>query len=256
MIDDPAPRPQESSRRDLLKKGAAGAAVAWVAPTVLSVQGAAAQSAGGGGGIQPTDPTDSVYLYTGPAPFFPLTYNQFQAAVSPRPFSGPNATLPGSYTGIALMYIAGNTVMPSPAEMAAMLAYIQGGGRVLLDSDYSSFPTLNNTASAILAGLGASMSYVPASLDGGCGTTTANVVPGPFSTGLGGGGPVSFASTGDIAVAGPAAVILNGNVGQPLIAYQQIGAGVVFYTSDTQTFDDICGPWASGNSQLVANILS
>ena len=242
-----------STRRDILKKGAIGATAAWVAPTVLSVQGAAAQSAGGG--ILPPDPQGGIYEYIGPAPFFsPLTRNTFAAALAPRPFTAQQATLPASYAGISLLYIAGNTVVPSPTEMAALLAYVTGGGRVLIDSDFGDFSNLNNTANAILASLGVSMSYVSATLDIPCSTTT-NVVPGPFSTGLAG-LPMKLATTGDIAVASPAAVIVNGNSGQPLLAYQQLGSGVVFFTSDTQTFDDqYCG-WPVGTTQLAQNLLS
>lgn len=241
----------ETTRRDLLKKGAVGGAVAWVAPTVLSVQGAAAQS--GGVIVPPAPPTGSVYVYIGPAPFFGgIGFSQFASAVG-RPLVANQSSLPANYSNVAVVLIADNTTPPSGPDAAALLAYLQAGGRVIVQTDANGFSSLNSAAAAWIAALGGSTTYVSGAFDSGCGFVATSITAHPRTAGV---STIGYAYTGDLAPNG-AQVLATGVSGQVLVTLQQIGAGLLVVTADVNLFGDGCGQYAgNGNGQLANNLLA
>ena len=240
-----------STRRNVLKLAAVGGATAWAAPAIISVQGAAAQSAGVV--VPPAPQNGSVYVYIGASPRFGgLNYTRFATAVS-RPLVADQATLPADYSNVAVVIIADNTTLPSEPAQSELLTYLQAGGRVIVQGDADIYATVNTAANAWIAALGGSSTVVPASLDPNCTKVTTAITVHPRTAGV---STLAYAWTSHLTPNG-AQVLVTGISGQVLVALQQIGAGLLMTLPDLSVFYDGCPDlYTHGNGQLAVNFLA
>lgn len=134
------------------------------------------------------------------------------------------------------------------SQLSALDSFVNGGGRLVLNSDGQYFENYQSNVNAVLSSLGSSMVNVDGAYDSGYHTTT-NIVPNPFTAGV---SSVLYGYTSQIA--GGTGLVL-GLSGQTFIAYQAIGSGYVFAIADSNTGDGL-GQSQYGNNQLYLNFLN
>jgi hypothetical protein len=133
------------------------------------------------------------------------------------------------------------------SQLSALDSYVQGGGRVLLNSDGAGFENYQGSVNAVLSSLGSSIVNVDGAYDGGY-HVTSNILANPFTAGV---SSVFYAYTS--ALTGGTGLVL-GVSSQDFISYQAIGAGYVFVIADSNTGDGLSQPY--GNQQLYLNFLN
>ena len=111
------------------------------------------------------------------------------------------------------------------SQLSAIDSYVNGGGRLIINSDGQGFEDAQTAVNAILASLGSSIVNVDGAFDSGFHKTT-NFISGPFTAGV---TTINNAYTSEF-TGGNA--LAYGVSDQVFIAYQQIGAGYVFAIAD------------------------
>jgi hypothetical protein len=150
-------------------------------------------------------------------------------------FSGQGYTvnqLTASFTSLAGANLA---ILSDPegfgsAQLSAIDSYVNGGGRLIINSDGTGFEGAQTGVNNILTSLGSSIVNVDAGYDVGYHNTT-NVVSGPFTAGV---TSINYGYTSYLTGGTPVAYGISG---QLFIADQQIGAGYVFAIADFNTAD-------------------
>ena len=134
------------------------------------------------------------------------------------------------------------------SQLSALDSYVNGGGRLLLNSDGNGFQYYQGNVNAILSSLGSSMVNVNGAYDSGYHVTT-NILANPFTAGV---SSILYGYTS--ALTGGTGLVL-GVGGQDFISYQAIGPGYVFVIADSNTGDGLNQP-TYGNQQLYLNFLN
>jgi hypothetical protein len=147
-------------------------------------------------------------------------------------------------------------ILPGPVGLSAgqislVDAYVNGGGRLLLNSDYGPQDDLGIAAvNTVLMSLGSSIVNQSTSSNPGY-YDTSDIVVNPFTTGV---ADVNYADTSSL-TGGTALVFGNPvtDLGQEFIAYQTIGAGYVFVIADTNVQVNISSTTTNNNGVLYCN---
>jgi hypothetical protein len=194
---------------------------------------------------------DTVDIYDGlGADFAPL--NTF--------FTGQGNTvnqITSSFTSLAgaqfvILSEPGYSYDLSATQLATVDAYVDGGGRLLINSEFVGFCAACITeTNTILTSLGSSIVNSATSSNGGY-HDTSDIVSNPFTAGV---TDVNYADTSSIVSGGTALVYGNPitDLGQEFIAYQAIGAGDVFVIADSNTADNINSTTTNNNGVLYCD---
>jgi hypothetical protein len=141
----------------------------------------------------------------------------------------------------------------SDAQLATIDAYVAGGGRLLLNSEYDSFsPNGITTDNLILASLGSTMSILSSSSVVGY-HDTADIVSNSFTAGV---HSINYGDTSSISLGSGTALVYGDPATddtQLFIAYQAIGAGDVFVIADSDTADNINSTTTNNNGILYCD---
>lgn len=141
----------------------------------------------------------------------------------------------------------------SAGQLATIDAYVAGGGRLLLNSEYDSYPPNGIAAdNQILASLGSTMSILSTSSVTGY-HNTADIVSNAFTAGV---SLINYGDTSSISL-GSGTALAYGDPGtdntQLFVAYQAIGAGDVFVITDSDTADNINSTTTNNNGILYCD---
>jgi len=146
---------------------------------------------------------------------------------------------------------SGTPLSLSPSQLAAIDAYVAGGGRLLLNSDGAEAYQLSvNAVNTILTSLGSSIVNQSTTSQTGYRDTT-HILANAFTTGV---LDVNYGYTSSL-TGGTALVFGNSTTdnGQEFIAYQAIGAGYVFVSGDVDIADNINSTTTNNNGILYCN---
>lgn len=138
----------------------------------------------------------------------------------------------------------------SASQLSAIDAYVDGGGHLLLNSEWSAFSSDITGVNTILTSLGSSIVNLSTESNGGY-HDTSDIVASPFTAGV---TDVNYADTSSL-TGGTALVYGNPvtDLGQEFIAYQAIGAGDVFVIADSDTADNINSTTTNNNGVLYCD---
>jgi hypothetical protein len=175
-------------------------------------------------------------------------------------FTGQGNTvnqITSSFTSLAgaqfvILGVPGYAYYLSAAQIATVDAYVEGGGRLLINSEWTGYcPGCISETNTILASLGSSIVNAATSSNGGFHDTT-DIVANPFTAGV---SDVNYADTSSLVAGGTALVYGNPitDDGQEFIAYQGIGAGDVFVIADSNTADNINSTTTNNNGVLYCD---
>jgi hypothetical protein len=139
----------------------------------------------------------------------------------------------------------------SPVQLTALDNYVNGGGRLLTNSEwYPTFSTEITETNAILAALGSSIFNQNTASNVGF-HDTSDILSNPFTAGV---GDVNYADTSSLTGGTP---LVFGNpvtdLGQEFIAYEAIGSGDVFVIADSNTATNINFTATNNNGLLYCN---
>ncbi len=174
-------------------------------------------------------------------------------------FTGQGNTvnqITSSFTSFAgaqfvILNVPGYSYDLSGAQLATVDAYVDGGGRLLINSEYDTFcPGCAAETNTILASLGSSIFNVAGSSVVGY-HDTSDIVANPFTAGV---SDVNYGDTSSLT--GGTALVYGDPVtddGQLFIAYQAIGAGDVFVIADSDTADNINSTATNNNGILYCD---
>lgn len=156
-----------------------------------------------------------------------------------------------SLGGANFVIIQEPTTALSTSQLATIDAYVNGGGRLLLNTEYVGYsPAAIAAANSLLASLGSTIVNQSTSSNGGF-HDTSDIVANPFTAGV---SSINYAATSSL-TGGTALVFGNPvtDLGQEFIAYQAIGAGDVFVIADSNTADNISSTTTNNNGVLYCN---
>jgi len=156
--------------------------------------------------------------------------------------------------GAKLTIISLPSAVPSASQLAALSSYVQGGGRLLLNSEHSLLfsPQIGNV-NAILSALGSSISNQLTDFDSGPHMTTT-ILSDPFTEGV---HSIFYAATSSLT---GGIELVAGVSCQDFIARQGLGSGQLFVIADTNTADGLSGSSVDcfdcvDNARLYLNFL-
>lgn len=162
-------------------------------------------------------------------------------------------------TGVDLLWAVQPADAYTAAELAAMSAFVAGGGDIAFMGEHGTFaPAQNTRINAALASLGATMTINNQLVDSGF--RTASVQDGQIkahalTTGV---NSYQYAAFAPITVSGSAEVLMTGeeNPATIMMAYQRLGAGFIFLITDQNVFDNAPN-WNGGfdNARMFQNLL-
>ena len=134
----------------------------------------------------------------------------------------------------------------SSGEVSNLVSYVNGGGRLVLGSEFHPFSDPSITATnKVLTALGSSIVNNFDEFDDGFHTTT-NILTSPFTAGV---SSIDYAATSSLSGGTP---LVNGVSGQTFVAFQKIGLGYVFVVADSNLAGEVNDP-TFGNGQLFLN---
>jgi hypothetical protein len=139
----------------------------------------------------------------------------------------------------------------SSGQLSTIDSYVDGGGRLLLESEYSTYsPTAIGQVNAILTSLGSSIQNLSTSSQTGY-HDTSDIMSSPFTAGV---HDVNYGDTSSLTGGTP---LVYGNPstdnGQLFIAYSAIGSGDVFVIADSDTVDNINSTTTNNNGILYCD---
>jgi hypothetical protein len=142
----------------------------------------------------------------------------------------------------------------TPAQIATVDAYVTGGGRLLINSEWEGYcPGCITETNTILASLGSTIVNDATASNSGI-HDTSDIVANPFTAGV---SDVNYADTSSLTVGAGSTALVYGNPvtddGQLFIAYQPIDAGDVFVIADSDTADNINATTTNNNGILYCN---
>jgi len=160
-----------------------------------------------------------------------------------------------SFSGANFVILSEPGFALSAAQLSAIDAYVNSGGHLLLNSEWSVDPLLgfNNEiagVNTILTSLGSSIVNLSTNSNAGF-FDTSNIVANPFTAGV---TDVNYADTSSL-TGGTALVFGNSatDLGQEFIAYQAIGLGDVFVIADSNTANNINSTTTNNNGVLYCD---
>jgi PEP-CTERM motif len=139
----------------------------------------------------------------------------------------------------------------SAAQLSALDNYVNGGGRLLINSEFNTFlPIAITETNAILTSLGSSIVNLSTSSNPGF-HDTSDIVANAFTAGV---SDVNYADTSSL-TGGTALVFGNPvtDLGQEFIAFQAIGSGDAFVIADSNTATNINSTATNNNGVLYCN---
>ncbi len=155
-----------------------------------------------------------------------------------------------SLTGASFVILSEPASITS-TQLSLLDAYVDGGGHLLLNSEYIGYNGSIPVVNSILASLGSSIvdqstSSVPGYHD------TSDIVSSPFTAGV---TDVNYGDTSSL-TGGTALVYGDPGTddGQDFISYQAIGSGYVFVIADSDTADNINSTTSNNNGVLYCDI--
>jgi len=141
----------------------------------------------------------------------------------------------------------------SSAQLTAITAYVNGGGRLLLNAEYNTYsPNGITPDNQILAALGSTMSILSTSSVTGYHDTN-DIVANAFTAGV---ADINYGDTSSISLGSGTALAYGDPAtdnSQLFIAYQAIGSGYVFVITDSDTADNINSTGTNNNGVLYCN---
>jgi hypothetical protein len=156
-----------------------------------------------------------------------------------------------SLSGADFVILSVPTFMLSSAQLTAINSYVNGGGRLLLNSEFGSYlPPAIAEVNTILASLGSTIvnQSTSSQIDF---HDTSDIVSNTFTTGV---NVVNYADTSSLT--GGTALVFGDPAtdnGQEFVAYQAIGAGYVFVIADSDTAIGINSTADNQNGVLYCN---
>ncbi|HEX4155223.1 MAG TPA: PEP-CTERM sorting domain-containing protein [Acidobacteriaceae bacterium] len=171
-------------------------------------------------------------------------------------FSGQGATVDQlnssftSFNGANFVILSLPEFSLTAGQLSMIDAYVNGGGRLLINSEYSpDFQLSIDDTNTILTSLGSSIVNQSTKSDSGYHDTTA-IASDPFTAGV---TDINLAATSSLT--GGTELVNGGptDQNQDFIAYQGIGSGYVFVIADTNTADNINDTADNSNGVLYCN---
>jgi hypothetical protein len=160
-------------------------------------------------------------------------------------------TLPPDLSPYRLVFVILPNVPFDPAQVGTLDAFVRGGGRLVLVSDFRGFYFGHSVLNGLLANLAVPIRVDASSgVDIGCRRFTSNIVDDQITEGV---SSFEYAFTDTVTVSGDARVLIftQGAPGQPMVAVGQSpgvparpGADVVV-AGDSNSFTDLCAPVAN-----------
>ncbi len=143
------------------------------------------------------------------------------------------------------------TLSLSAGQLSTIDSYVDGGGRLLINSEwYPGFTSDITSTNTILTSLGSSIVNADTASEPGY-HDTSDIVVSPFTAGV---TDVNYADTSSLS--GGTALVFGNPVtddGQEFIAYQGIGSGFVFVIADSDTADNINSTTTNNNGVLYCD---
>ncbi|MBI4304366.1 MAG: hypothetical protein HY665_08550 [Chloroflexi bacterium] len=171
------------------------------------------------------------------------------------------AVLPGDLSAYDCILLPANRNPFSADTMAALVSYVNAGGRIIAQADQGgpgstfllAIANFNNLATA----LGSNLSLEAASIDSDFFHVTTNIGTSPFTTGV---SSIAYAWTSKVAVSGNAQTLVRTQGGPtdntPFIGIERIGDGWFVLVGDLNVLSDFSGTGytTQDNGVLARNI--
>ena len=161
----------------------------------------------------------------------------------------------GDLNDASLLFLPLPGISFEASEVAAIDAFVDGGGTLLVTAEGSGFPSQNGRVSSLLAALGSTITLLNTGTDGGFQTATVangQIVSDPLTAGV---DSFNYAYGTQLSVGSGSELFLLTDL-TPLAAYENIGDGRVIVFGDSNAFEIERGELANAdNTQFLLNLL-
>ncbi|MCB1018265.1 MAG: carboxypeptidase regulatory-like domain-containing protein, partial [Acidimicrobiales bacterium] len=165
------------------------------------------------------------------------------------------ATLPADLAAYRCVVLNGMTAPYGNGDMAALSAYVQGGGTLVTTAESDGIPGGPDTQAVqnqLLAALGSVVENLHGAEDLGF-RTTGTIAADPLTAGV---DEVRYGNTGVLSAGAPARPLVTGEGGQVILAAEALGAGTLVVASDMNVLSDRSdtGYVSQDNGRLADNL--
>jgi len=146
-------------------------------------------------------------------------------------------TFPPDLSEFCSVYLSVNAEPFDGAQLAALVAYVNGGGVLVAMGDWEPWAgSANDVMNNVAMALGSSMSITPASIDTGC-HTTPRIEPHPLTAGV---AVLDFGAASQLNVGAGALLVSTEPSDVPMLAVEGVGGGTFVLCTDSNLFSDPC----------------